>query len=122
MEKLKPILVSLKAEIPMVSEDSEGFLKGGFVSIAYSDPEALANTNCPGDGGSCSSNGSGTITNINCPNKGGTCTGGIESTCNATNLNCPVSGGSCSETTLPTTTEETTSPIGLLNAGLSTLI
>lgn len=116
------IIVSLKKEIPEVSLEKEGLLRGGFVALNSVDVSALANVNCPGKGGSCSANGTINATNVNCPNVGGTCAGSLDPKSDVTNLNCTQNGGSCEGTVNPSTPENTTSGSANSILGLSMLI
>lgn len=116
------IIVSLKKEIPEVSLESEGLLRGGFVSLDSVNVSALANVNCPQGGGSCSATGSTNATNVNCPGVGGVCAGSLDTRYDSTNFNCSQNGGACQGTVEPTTSEDTTSTSANSMLGLSMLI
>ena len=119
---MEKVIYELKKVIPEVITGLEGQLRGGFVSLGSKEVDALANINCPQNGGSCSTNGNTNATNVNCPNIGGTCSGSIDTSHDAVNFNCSQNGGSCKGTVAPTTSDDTTSLSTKNLLGLSMLI
>ena len=103
-------IVILTKNIPDVSTETEGKLKGGFIPLGGNETNALQNLNCPTLGGGCSASGNSNIANVNCPQKGGTCSGSANfDKFEVKNLNCGVNGGSCEGTISTGDTSDTSS-------------